>query len=164
MLVEKISSDELPEEPVEFNGTVYILRGLPGSGKSSIALALIDSSYSKEYGEYRDAIICCADDYHMVDDKYMWSPEKVGYAHKMCREKFALGLTDKVSTIIVANTNTMASEMQFYRDEAKKANYFVQIITVGEFSDEAVERYYKQNTHNVPLESIKKMRDRFKLV
>ena len=48
---------------------LIIVRGLPGSGKSTFAELLGD-------------IICTTDDFHMKDGKYCWTAEKAGAAHK----------------------------------------------------------------------------------
>jgi uridine kinase len=45
---------------------LIILRGLPGSGKTSVAEYL-----ANDY----PGIICCVDDYHIIDGVYNWKFE-----------------------------------------------------------------------------------------
>lgn len=136
---------------------MWILRGLPGVGKSTLATSLVIAAQANN----NTSAICCADDYMMEGDKYVWAPEKVADAHTRCRNKAAIAVENKVEYIIIANTNTTMKEMKFYMDLTKTHNYFLQMVTIGQFSDDAVELYAKQNTHNVPIETIRKMRDRF---
>lgn len=157
-MVEKTSIDEQQEDPKIYNGTVYILRGLPGSGKSSLAQNL-DYAASNEN---KSVEICCADDFFIDSNgNYNWYASGIADAHSMCRSKFSEAIRNDTDTIIIANTNTTRKEYNFYYEEAKKAGYFVQVITVGEFSDEAIERYAFQNTHGVTKDILVKMRDRF---
>ena len=50
---------------------LFILRGLPGAGKSALAKAIGIRA------------ICCADDYFVLPNgKYVWKAEKIGKAHE----------------------------------------------------------------------------------
>lgn len=157
-MVEKTSIDEQQEDNESIGLECYIIKGLPGSGKSTLASiisreATLDKKTSK---------ICCADDFFIsANGKYNWYASGIADAHSMCRTKFSEAISNKVHTIIVVNTNTRHSEYNYYYKEAKKTGYFVQVITVGEFSDEAIERYAVQNTHGVTKDILIKMRDRF---
>ena len=54
---------------------VIIMRGLPGSGKSTEA-----KSYILTHG----AVVVSADDFFMVAGKYRYNPAKIGDAHVAC--------------------------------------------------------------------------------
>lgn len=122
---------------------LIIARGLPSSGKSTFAKILVE-----------DHFICTADDYHMVGDKYDWKPENVHFAHTQCQIKCENLMLAGAWKIIVANTNTTVKEMQPYYDLALKYGYKVFSIVVEN-------RHNGINDHNVPEETIQKMRNRF---
>jgi hypothetical protein len=138
----------------------YILRGNVGSGKSTLAEILARDAINQGL----TSAICCADDYFMWDGEYRFDASKLGQVHKLCREKFAYSIGDGIDVLIVANTSTTISECDYYYKLAQENNYFVQILTVGEFNDAAIERYVLSNTHNVSRETIQKMAKRFTLL
>lgn len=116
---------------------VYILRGIPGSGKSSVAEELFENAYS--------SVVCCADDYFMVDGKYMWDQEKIGNAHMYCQSLFKKHLELETNIIIVANTSTFERDVNFYRNLAIEHKYKVFVLTVENWHN-------GQDVHNVPAE------------
>lgn len=137
---------------------VIILRGLPGSGKSSLATHLIFGSPATE------ARICSADYFFIQSDgQYIWKQEQLGAAHGYCRERFMAALVGNVGLIIIDNTNTTKKEYCFYEEEAERAGYEVTVLIVGNFSDKALEKYQARNLHGVSLETLRRMRDRFTL-
>jgi hypothetical protein len=85
---------------------VYILRSLPGAGKSTLADELIIAAKAQSLSH----AICCADDYHMSGGEYKWSAQRVAYAHQSCRVKFAALIEESCEVIIVANTNSTHKE------------------------------------------------------
>ena len=124
---------------------VYILRGLPGQGKSTVAQDL--------GGE-----VVSADDYFVVDGKYEFDATKLKEAHKYARELFQIHLDNAVEKIVVDNTNTQEWEFKDYKEKALERDYKVIELIVGTRNvDESVER----NTHNVPRTVIRKMAKRF---
>ncbi len=120
---------------------LIILRGLPGAGKTSLAYRI---------GEF----VCTADDYHMKDGVYCWTPENAHLAHIKCQEKVEWGMIEKISKIVVANTTTTLKELRPYYDLAQKYDYVVYSVIVEN-------RHDGVNEHNVPEETLKKMRERF---
>ncbi len=119
---------------------VFILRGVPGCGKSTL------TDYIAE-----PKVVCCADDYHMKNGVYDWKPENVGKAHQFCREVFDKALHDKtVTNVIVANTNIKSSDYKYYVDEAAKVGAKVFFLIVEN-------RHGGVNTHNVPEETLDRM-------
>lgn len=124
---------------------VYILRGVPGCGKSSLAEELKTSS----------GIICCADDYFMKSGKYEWDATKIGIAHLKCKTKYDDALNSGVPVIVVANTNTTTRDVNFYRNMARIAGYTVFVLTVENWHD-------GKDEHAVPDEVKLKMSDQLK--
>lgn len=125
-----------------------IVRGIPGSGKTTIAEALCDSIDA--VGPFE------ADNYFMKEENgdlvYRFNPEELPKAHYSCKRGVADAMLAGYKTIVVSNTFTKKWEMEPYVRLAKSSGYSVQIITVqGQF----------QNTHGVPEEKVKQMKDRF---
>lgn len=123
---------------------LFILRGLPGCGKSTIAELLVHKDY-----------ICCADDYFIsLEGKYVFDKEKLGDAHLLCKEKCAYLMTQSTERIVVANTSTTESELQPYYNLATIFDYTVYSLIVEN-------RMGTKNIHNVPEETLAKMKQRF---
>ena len=120
---------------------LIIVRGIPGCGKSTFAHLLGNA-------------ICTADDFHMVDGEYRWKPSNVAKSHLLCQQKANNYMMDGVSPVIIANTSTTEKEMKPYYDMAEKWGYRIFSIIVEN-------RHGGVNTHNVPEETIEKMKNRF---
>ena len=125
---------------------VIIMRGLPGSGKSTKA---------KTY----DGTIVSADDYFIVDGVYKFSAILLGSAHRSCYYKFREAVDRGDATIIVDNTNISPKEYKRYRRYAEKRGYTVTIDSIE--SSLTCEELAERNTHSVPLEAIKRMNERW---
>jgi predicted kinase len=121
---------------------LIIVRGLPGSGKSTFAKLL-------------GRAICTADDYH-TDRKgnYLWKPENIGKAHDWCKRKCERFMKRSIETVIIANTSTTEEEIRPYVEMARNYGYRT-------FSVIAENRANTKNIHNVPDETIQKMKARF---
>ena len=130
---------------------LYILRGIPGSGKTTLASTLVEK-YVTVLGDP----ICCADDYHMDNVEYKWKAENQGYAHKSCQKKCEELMKIEATRIVVANTNTTIKEMKPYVDLAKEYGYTTFYLIVEN-------RINSTNVHNVPESTINKMKERFEI-
>ncbi len=91
---------------------VVILRGISGSGKSTVAKRLA----SECEGE---VVICSADDYFINNEKYKFDSSKLDEAHLACYRKFSSAVTDGKDLVIVDNTNIQLWEFSGYLQEAK---------------------------------------------
>lgn len=131
------------------NKEVYIVRGLPGSGKSSLAkkIAGLHSLEGKV------AKIFETDNYFMVDGEYKFDATKLHRYHQKCFSDFLDALNDRhVDVVIVANTFTRKWEYVNYADAAKDSGFEVtMLIANGNY----------QNVHNVPDDVVQKMKNRF---
>jgi predicted kinase len=129
---------------------LYIVRGVPGSGKSTFALNLVGS----------DFLVCEADKYFMVDGEYKFDGSKLKEAHESCRTLVETYMKDSLMNdqfyreIAVSNTFTQEWEMQPYFDLAKQYGYVVFTVIVEN-------RHGGSNQHGVPAEAIQRMKDRF---
>ena len=81
---------------------LYIVRGLPGSGKSTFAEALVGS----------DFLVCEADKYFIVDGEYKFDATKLRQAHEWCKNRVETYMKDSLVNdqfyreIAVSNTFT----------------------------------------------------------
>jgi predicted kinase len=129
-----------------------LLRGLPGSGKSSFAKHM-----------WSDFVICEADQFfYDSEGNYNFDPSKLKDAHKYCRDKVETFMSDNeknsqfYSEIVVSNTFTREWEMDEYFKLAKKYNYQVVSLIVEN-------RHGNKNVHGVPDSKIEEMRNRFEI-
>ena len=128
---------------------LIILRGIPGSGKSTVADILAEGVFNHT--------ICCADDYFTNDEGvYNWYPSGIKKAHEASQLKCREAMERGESRVIVANTNTTEKEMKPYNDMANEFGYRVISLIVEN-------RANTTNIHNVPESTLKKMCDRFEI-
>lgn len=127
------------------NKIVYILVGVPGSGKSTLIHKMMDEHTT----------IVSADHYFMRDGKYRFDRQQLGKAHTSCQNNFELAIKLQTSTIFVDNTNIKARDRKFYIDMALENDYEVQILALPADVEASVAR----NVHGVPAEAIQRMKD-----
>jgi len=123
---------------------LYIIRGVPGSGKTTLAEKMNDSGMIDVYFEA---------DMMMIDHdgNYKFDPSKLSFCHDQCQRAVDVALTVG-HNVAVSNTFTRKWEMKPYFDMAKKHGAQVTVIVCqGDFS----------NVHGVPNGKVQAMRDRF---
>ena len=133
------------------NAKVIIIRGIPGSGKSTFSNKLINEIKAK--GE--DAKDFEADNFFMKDGKYKFNPSLLYFAHCWCFNHFKKYIEttgEKTRTAIVSNTFTTMKEVKKYLDYVHQNG--IQCIVFRMNSQH-------QNIHDVPEEVLKIMTDRF---
>ena len=123
--------------------TLTLIRGLPGSGKSTMARKIaIDTG----------ALHVEADMW--LDYSQQRNPHAVGMARDICQARARNTLAFGAS-VVVSNTFTQQWEMQPYLDMARHYGAQVEIITAtGDYG----------SIHNVPAEAIQAMRERWEEV
>jgi 2',3'-cyclic-nucleotide 3'-phosphodiesterase len=129
--------------------TLWVLRGLPGAGKSTLAAELKEA-----FGD--DCAICEADDYMIEGGAYNFTRQRLRFCHDQCRLRCETRMLDGVKHVIVANTSVAAWEFEKYLTLAKVYEYQVRCLVVEN-------RHGGESTHGVPLEQIELMRARFDL-
>ena len=127
--------------------TLFLIRGLPGSGKSTFATHLVP-----------DFLICEADKFFVVDGEYVFDREKLGEAHSWCQKTVEAYMqnSEMFPKIAVANTFTRDWELNPYFDLADKYDYTV-------FSVIVENHHGNDSVHNVSNETVNKMRNRFEI-
>ncbi|MEG1009867.1 MAG: AAA family ATPase [Clostridia bacterium] len=128
--------------------TLFILRGLPGSGKTTLANTIVSL--------HKDAVAYAADDYFMDNGEYKFDAKKLNEAHLSCKNHVAKAMYSGVSAIIVHNTNTTEEELKPYFDMAKVHGYMVHSLIVENRSNTS-------NVHGVNDTIIDKMESRFNI-
>jgi predicted kinase len=134
----------------------YILRGLPGSGKSMLAESLKDGAFPKGFGA-----IFSTDDLFMVDGEYQFDPSKLKEYHMKNLQNAGAWMKEHSSVTtnaycIIDNTNTQHWEFAEYKKMAKHFGFMVQVITV-DWDSKDIPLYAKRNSHGVPEEAIRRM-------
>jgi predicted kinase len=128
---------------------LIILRGLPGSGKSTIAQSL------SEENKYP---VFSIDDYFTdsVTKEYLFDFSKNHLAYKLCEINTEKAMQENCPKIFLHNTFTIDWEIEPYFALAKKYNYTVFVLTV--------EKHHQgENIHGVSEEQIKKMAEKYKV-
>lgn len=121
---------------------LFLVRGLPGSGKSTIAEHLSRISWMQHLE---------ADMYFMKDGVYNFDINKLGAAHAWCQAETRECLREG-NPVVVSNTFTTIKELRPYFDIAKEFNIVPNVILAQNCF---------QNEHNVPEETLAKMKARF---
>ena len=121
---------------------LVIMRGPPGSHKSSVAAHFIET--------IPNTVSCSADNYFVKPDgEYEWYPKGLGKAHENCRMLCEKHMRDSKECIIIDNTNIKNKDYDDYLKLAKKHNYFV-VQCVPDGRDDSI--------HEVPKDKIEQMR------
>lgn len=131
--------------------TLILLRGLPGTGKTTLANTISD-------------YVLSADDYFMVDGEYKFDPNKLKLAHRDCLNRTRVCLEvlrdeglEFLAPVVVANTFTRKWEMDDYFKLAEDVGAYIFTVIVEN-------RGGYSSIHGVPQEKIKQMEDRFEVV
>lgn len=123
--------------------TLHIVRGLPGSGKSTFAKKMAAQQKAEHFE---------ADMYFVKDGVYQFDAKRLPAAHEWCYRQVEAALWSG-NNCIVSNTFTRESEMEDYLAMTEKQHWPVVVW-------ECLGKY--QNIHNVPEEVLTRMRARFK--
>ena len=122
---------------------LFLLRGIPGSGKSTFAKCL--------GGKHLEADMYFIDP---VTKHYNFNPKRLPNAHEWCQTTAAGYMTKNEPKIIISNTFTQEWEMTAYLDLAKKHGYRVHSLIVEN-------RHGGINSHGVPEVALDRMESRF---
>lgn len=120
---------------------LIIVRGLPGSGKSTKAKELLNDK-TKHFE---------ADMFHTINGEYCFDIKNIADAHKWCQSNTAFWLNRGFS-VVVSNTFTTLSEIEKYLDIADQYDVETEYIEMKENFG---------NIHNVPQEVLDKMKSRW---
>lgn len=133
----------------EFIGDIILLRGIPGSGKSTLGDVILQTT------QINNQDVLSADAF-FIDDKgnYNFDGSRLKEAHNWCQQKCAERMKLEFSKIVIANTFTEEWEMKPYFEMAERYKYRVHTLIVEN-------RHGGKNIHNVPEDKLKSMKSRF---
>jgi len=119
---------------------LILIRGLPGSGKSTMA-----GKITPNYFE--------ADQFFMHNGVYDYQMEKIGEAHAWCQKKVKHAMIYGFNPVVVSNTFVKRWEMDAYLELASQHGYRITEITMS--------GPLHANVHGVPDEVIARMRSQW---
>ena len=120
---------------------LYIMQGIPGSGKSFIA-----NHMQMAMGD--NCVVYSTDEFHYEGDKYVFKPDKLSEFHRLNLIRSIAALAEG-KTVIVDNTNITRWQCAGYVQFAVANNIPVVFVRVtGEF----------KSIHDVPQHKIDRMK------
>ena len=133
------------QQKVNMTKKLFIVRGLPGSGKSTFAKTLAELTGASHFEA----------DMYFIDSEgnYNFDAGKLYQAHKWCQDNVENTMTFG-KPVIVSNTSTTEKEVKTYTDLAEKHGYTVVSLIVEN-------RHGGSNIHGVPADRLEAMKNRF---
>jgi predicted kinase len=144
------------------NQELIIMRGIPGSGKSTKAKSLVGSGSIHS----TDDVISSTGDYNKFFSDMIASKDfsRLSQMHAKNLENAISSMESGVTPVIIDNTNIRPFEPKDYVKKALELGYDdtnIKIVDVGTGGASA-EELAQRNTHGVPLDKIKSMIDSHK--
>jgi predicted kinase len=124
--------------------TLTLIRGLPGSGKSTEAKRI--QARTSGFTRHLEA-----DMYFILGDEYVFDASKLGKAHEWCQAT-TKDFLERGYNVVVSNTFTTLKEIKPYEDIANSLRVTLEVYQMNN-SFESI--------HNVPKETIEKMKARW---
>jgi predicted kinase len=93
---------------VKSDKNLIIMRGVPGSGKSTKAKKISNGS----------GLIFSTDDFFIVKGEYIYDPKMIGQYHEQNFERTLKAMKEATPLIIIDNTNVKLWEMKKYVEAA----------------------------------------------
>jgi len=139
------------ENIIDKQGDLILLRGLPGSGKSTLGNVILQLPNNNPQE------VLSADDFFVNNEgEYIFDGTKLKEAHNYCQFRCSERMRQQIVRIVVANTFTEDWEMKPYFDMAERYNYRVHTLIVEN-------RHESENVHGVPDDKLQKMKNRFEI-
>jgi len=135
----------------ETQGELILLRGLPGSGKTTLAKIILQLRSTDE-----PEVLSADDFFEDKEGDYNFDSTKLKEAHNYCQFRCSERMRQQKAKIVVANTFTQEWEMDEYIKMAERYNYRVHTVIVEN-------RHGNENIHGVPEDKLQQMKNRFQV-
>lgn len=141
---------------------MIIMRGLPGSGKSTwIRKNYPDAVGATSYNVYKEKqIICSADHWFERTGEYVWNPDELSQAHGKCKFLAEQAMMSGAEVVIIDNTNVKPRDWKAHKKNAERLGYEIEFADLfdGGLTDEKLSA---RNTHGVQAHTIARMRSKW---
>lgn len=129
------------------NNSLILLRGLPGSGKTTLAKLLSENNTYPVFS---------VDDFftNELTGEYIFNFQNNHLAYKQCQDLTNDAMQQGITKVLVHNTFTMEWELEPYFKLAKTFNYSLFVVTVENYHEH-------KNVHEVSDEQLKKMAEKY---
>jgi len=129
--------------------SLILLRGLPGSGKTTLAKVLSENNTYP---------IFSVDDFftNAATGEYSFNFKDNHLAYKQCEEYTKDAMQQKRTKVFVHNTFTMDWELEPYFKLAAEFKYVLFVVTVENY-------HHHKNLHEVTDEQLHKMAEKYKV-
>lgn len=134
--------------------TLYIIRGLPGSGKSTLGEKLGDSymDFHPKFGGPKTHSYAADDWFYDEKGNYNFKPEELPQAHEECQSRVRGCMMSSIGNIAVCNTFSQRWEAEPYIKMAEHYEYTCVILECqSQFG----------NVHGVPMDTVRAMKERW---
>lgn len=140
--------DPSTKRVIQRSKVLFLMRGLSGSGKSTVVRAITET--------YLASVVCSADDYFLQDGVYRFDASLLSSAHSACQSKAKTACNHGVPVIVIDNTHVRRWEMKFYLELASHRNYVVvPVLPKTPWRWNPVELAAK-NKHGVDVETLQR--------
>ncbi len=129
------------------NKIMYIFRGVPGSGKSSLGKTMVDLALMAGLtaGQFE------ADQYFTdAEGNYSFDLDKIQEAHEDCFRRFCGAIDSAMNVVVLSNTSSQEWEFQRYKEYAEGRGYTVFVFVVEH-------RHENGDVHSITSEVMEKM-------
>ena len=137
----------------EMKRKLYIMRGLPGSGKSTKAKEL-----AGKLGK-----IFSTDEYFMQDGEYRFDAARLPEYHRRNLDDSTMAMRRGTGAVVIDNTNIEPWHFEKYLEAGRLYGYEVEFVEFDprNYSDAKLKELASRNTHRVPESAIRAMKDKW---
>lgn len=128
-----------------------IMRGLPGSGKTTTA---------KELAKLHNAVVYSADDFHIKNNIYHWDVSNAQHAHKMNKKRTIDALKSGIS-VYYDNINSTYRDFFQMAVIANKLGAKIEIIQPNTTWCNDAQQCHTKSTHNIDMEKMNSIQNKF---
>ena len=127
-------------------GVVFVIRGVVGIGKSTLAKKI----YRWCQGRGLACVICSADVWFLDGaGSYEWYRDGLPAAHNYCKGRFLLAMATRANVVVVDNTNLFPEHYQWYLDHCDAA-YHIHVIELDCMDERVAHDAFVRSHHVEP--------------